>query len=400
MRRSTRIMALNVAKKEAPGMETPERKRKRATKESAGKKVTVKRKRTSTPLDDISEREVGAWQGLPDELYLHVLSFVTHRPDTLATCLPLNRRWNRIAADNVLWQEVARTRYPNLAAEMAARFVDLLDDIRACVKRVATCCACQGRLNSGKRTYPFWKDGDERRDITPIYLCGLCSSVEADNTLIKGDARAQYAVTDADLDGVPHVRACNPYYRRAAPTYVYVRKFVEIVSYRKHGGPEGLAAKKQRNMAIAAKRNMTLAKKHAALEELEKERETKRAAARQERESQLVEALRERGLERRSDSRLCDEYVEGRSEYDLDHIVDIMEEMRFYYRRTRYVHHVKRIKNEHREWGERWRHDEVSEDAKERALDQWLKAQLAKGMAPDAIRALLPRSLQDTAIPP
>ena len=53
----------------------------------------------------------------------------------------------------------------------------------------------------------------------------------------------------------------------------------------------------------------------------------------------LSQMLAERNLELRADSKLCEGYIEHGDdcEFDLQTIVDIMEEMDFYYKKTPYI---------------------------------------------------------------
>jgi hypothetical protein len=62
-----------------------------------------------------------------------------------------------------------------------------------------------------------------------------------------------------------------------------------------------------------------------------------REVERQQRKNQLVMALAERGLELRSDSTLCERYINGDQAYTLQNLVNIMDEMRFYFNHTRYA---------------------------------------------------------------
>lgn len=350
----------------------------------------------STSDRDAAEAE-SVWKTLPDELRIRVFaSFVSH-PHTLATCMLVCRSWARIAGDNVLWQETARAHSVDLAANLVARLVDpneALSDLRSAVREVAACAVCHGTLTRGRRAYPFWdSEGIVRQDIVPVYLCLEC--LASDNVVAKTAARKEYALTEADLAAVPHVMVSgNPCSGRPSSKFLYVRRFLCAVSHRKHGGTDGLAAKKERNAAIAGKRRATLAERRTALDQ----ERVAAQEARKEREARLVAALRERGLVRRGDSRVCNEYV-ATGHRDLELVVDTMDEMRFYHTRTDYIQHIKRIKDEYRESYQWWEHDEVSAKAKRRALAQWLKTQIKNRAHPDDIRARLPKSMRGIEIP-
>lgn len=50
----------------------------------------------------------------------------------------------------------------------------------------------------------------------------------------------------------------------------------------------------------------------------------------------LVSKLKNRGLELRSDSKLCNDFLIGKSNYTVDYIVDVMEQMKWFYENTKY----------------------------------------------------------------
>ena len=50
----------------------------------------------------------------------------------------------------------------------------------------------------------------------------------------------------------------------------------------------------------------------------------------------LVSKLKSRGLTLRSDSKLCDDFLNGDDDYTVDYIVDIMEQMKWFYEHTKY----------------------------------------------------------------
>jgi hypothetical protein len=71
----------------------------------------------------------------------------------------------------------------------------------------------------------------------------------------------------------------------------------------------------------------------------------------------LVDALAARGLTLRPDSRMCSDFIEHEGKWILEDVVDVMDEMRFYFEHTRYASAVRHAS---------------SELAKSRALRQWV----------------------------
>lgn len=74
------------------------------------------------------------------------------------------------------------------------------------------------------------------------------------------------------------------------------------------------------------------------------------------RAKELADALSLRNLELRADSRLCNAYIES-GVGDIDEIVDVMDEMRFYHAHTNYPYEVQFTS---------------SQEAKNRALNNWV----------------------------
>lgn len=57
--------------------------------------------------------------------------------------------------------------------------------------------------------------------------------------------------------------------------------------------------------------------------------------------NELVNKLKSRGLELRSDSVLCSNYIRGSNEYTIDEIVDIMEQMNWFFTYTNYSYYCR-----------------------------------------------------------
>jgi hypothetical protein len=67
----------------------------------------------------------------------------------------------------------------------------------------------------------------------------LCNDCRGNYTLIsKGNAKAQYAVTDGDLRKLGTLEKPNPQYKQGAPMQLYLETQVEEVSLTKHGSED------------------------------------------------------------------------------------------------------------------------------------------------------------------
>lgn len=213
-------------------------------------------------------------------------------------------------------------------------------------------------------------------------------------------ARSEYKLTDTDLDGLRCEHRRNPHYKSAAPMRLYAIRDVVQLAYQKHGGASGLDAAKAKDLERQQRRE----------DNVEKQRNDRRevlenalvshgltidysenactgflAAGRPSLENvigtlrrkvSLIEALRQRGLDFREDSRLCREYIQGTTLCSLEDIVDIMHEMAFYFKHTRYqlFHDQKwRYEKEVYGWVDASAKDEISAVAKRKAWRDFVK---------------------------
>jgi hypothetical protein len=88
------------------------------------------------------------------------------------------------------------------------------------------------------------------------------------------------------------------------------------------------------------------------------------------RKNLLINKLNENGCELRSDSKLCNKYIEYGTN-DLDYVVTIMIEMKFYFNHTKYGSFFKICKDkEYNNFGY-YDSSEISQIAKEKALENW-----------------------------
>lgn len=93
-----------------------------------------------------------------------------------------------------------------------------------------------------------------------------------------------------------------------------------------------------------------------------------------ERKNELITNLQNVGCKLRSDSRLCEEYIRfGQDRIDCSHVVQIMEEMKFYFDETTYSIEYNDEKENFLEYKGHYDIDEISEFAKHKALSKWCK---------------------------
>jgi len=114
------------------------------------------------------------------------------------------------------------------------------------------------------------------------------------------------------------------------------------------------------------------------------------------RRTELVKKLEEKGLQLRDDSKLCKQYIK-RGEGNLQHIVDVMEEMDWFYKNTKYSKFYKEAKDReyqdwrsYRGWGESFEYDptEISEIAKKMAISDYLGGTAVPPLPPPALKSI------------
>lgn len=105
----------------------------------------------------------------------------------------------------------------------------------------------------------------------------------------------------------------------------------------------------------------------------------KKIIEKENRYSSLEEKLKSRGLELRSDSKLCNNFLQGSNEYSIDEIVDIMEQMNWFFTHTDYSSYCNEFSSQRRnyEYDYYYDKDEYNEErskyAKNKAITHWIQ---------------------------
>jgi len=151
-------------------------------------------------------------------------------------------------------------------------------------------------------------------------VCEPCSQLPKYNFITKTDAKQNYLIKDADLDGLQFHQVMSSYGRRQVANLFnkqdIMNKACERHSTTLDDLPHIIADKKHVNEAKSSARRIKKKEAHDALEAP--------------RRNQLVESLNAAGLELRADSKLCQLYIEGKTD-NLDQIVRRMCEMHYLY---------------------------------------------------------------------
>lgn len=188
--------------------------------------------------------------------------------------------------------------------------------------------------------------------INNFFNIPVCISCQKDNrnlrTVALTTVKNEYLLTSGDIKDLEYRKVPNPYYRTAPEMILYLKSDIEALAEKKHNGK---------------------------LEDLKKEKEIKKKNRRnnkeqliEKRRNELKEAMSKKKLKIRSDSRLCDNYINGtlNKEWTLDDVVDMCCEMHWLYNYTNYKKRLDKELSEeinfYKEWGERYHFPTVYED--------------------------------------
>lgn len=151
--------------------------------------------------------------------------------------------------------------------------------------------------------------------LDQIPFCHNCREKPAHIT--KTRAKSAYCLNDTDLDKLKCELKRNPHYRSAAPMTLYLFSDVEKLANCKHPNLR-----------------MTLDQKI----EKSRRRADKKNKPRIKRRQLLSDALKEKGLQIRSDSKLCDGFIDGTlgSKWTLKNVVEMCCEMKWLFEHTSY----------------------------------------------------------------
>jgi hypothetical protein len=187
--------------------------------------------------------------------------------------------------------------------------------------------------------------------------------------LVKDESRKISATTvkkifclkEDDIDHLHYDTVPNPHYRCAAPMRLFGLHDCLKVACEKHG-------------SIAQIRTIIREKEHKS--ELRKRKRAENERARyNDRRQELIDAFTERNLDIRGDSRLCTDYLARKkgSVREAHWIAQVMDEMRFYKNHTKYDDFFVECRDAWLDYKGRYHRDEVSDEAKIKALHDWVQ---------------------------
>ncbi|KAJ3046121.1 hypothetical protein HDV00_003871 [Rhizophlyctis rosea] len=255
-------------------------------------------------------------EGISTETKQRLLLFV--RPEEVLPLSEVCRSWRDAASDDSWWKRLYRSKFPTNEQGNNKR-----------QKYAEGYISKDAHDGSWKRQYLM--------DVG--HLCIGCHDITKDKCSLSGDrvcrscqknlpsykrmavshAKSAFCLTEKDVRSLPSLIVDNPHYRSSAPMRLYLVKHLRAASYAKHGGAEGLEKKKEKNRVAAEKRRNT-----------KKDNKVNRR-------EDLEAALAAKGLELRSDSQRCANYIEGKGRLSLEQVVEIMYRMHIIHEHSVYT---------------------------------------------------------------
>lgn len=292
-------------------------------------------------------------QALPCELIENIYTFLSGHANIVKAGMTC-KDWYVASRSDRIWNQYINYRYPRDEQEKEVRG-ERIDESQGLIGLKAFICLWTSKVCyiCAYRT-PKMIEFETSDEDFAMYLCKECKKKKS-LTIARTYAKKEYSLTDSDLENLPYLECRNPHYRFDAPMILYLHRMLHEYSLKKRGSQTSLVNKKCKREEISEKRKQTIEWKMQALR------------------TQLIGALNKRGLELREDSRLCDQFIEKGSP-NVNEVVRIMEEMKFYHEQTEYTSFYREVFNDWKhEYGFKVDLDEVSDAAKHLALDAWIK---------------------------
>jgi len=162
-------------------------------------------------------------------------------------------------------------------------------------------------------------DHGKMSDFFEKRLCNNCSQLDKFKLVCKSTIKSEYNMKDDDLEDLPYIEVKNPHYRCASQMKLYSlcdvkKKFCKMRECNKNEIEEECEIIKKMK---EEDRNIRKQKKDEKIKG---------------RKEDLVHALKEYKLKLRSDSKLCNGYIDGTiKDWTIDEIVRRMCEMKYLY---------------------------------------------------------------------
>lgn len=180
----------------------------------------------------------------------------------------------------------------------------------------------------------------------------------------KTGLKIEFGLTDKDIKELELVKTARNRMKSGYDILLYSKDQARKLTIEKYGSVEArLSEKTQRSQKV-------------------KNTKTNRI---QTRTTELTDELNKRGLQLRSDSRLCDGYINGNKNFSLKYVVDTMEEMAWYFNFTDYEDCRDKWIEGELDYRGRFDPDEASDCAKSEALHKWAEKNNSLNGAPPTL---------------
>ena len=152
-----------------------------------------------------------------------------------------------------------------------------------------------------------------------IRLCDLCDKKDENTMICKSTAKSEYSLNDGDLDDLDYTPVNNPHYRSASEMILYNKLDIKNKFCEKYK-----ITWDKIDLKIAELKLLKLDKKTIRVKKREEKTQSNR--------EKLINALSDHGLELRTDSKLCQQYIDGElTEWTLEAVVQRMCQMKYLY---------------------------------------------------------------------
>ena len=186
-----------------------------------------------------------------------------------------------------------------------------------------------------------------KRKILDKMLCADCNMLDKYILITKTAAKKEYLLKDSDLEKLnEYTGEC----RRGMATF-YLKEQVMV-----------LACMKQ-NIMLEVVDNQIIAKRES--------RKKKKEELMEKRKKELNDELKSVGLRLRSDSVLCEKYINGDKTYSLDWIVNRMCEMKYLFDYCHMAECKNKVYRKYKEMNEHCPYDFIFDEAEELALKKY-----------------------------
>jgi hypothetical protein len=171
-----------------------------------------------------------------------------------------------------------------------------------------------------------------------------------DIKITKTQAISNYYIKDSDFVNISYETAPNPYSRSSPAMKLYKLHDVKNIAYQINGGIEG----------VLSIYNQRIQKKQQRNNKVNLQRNTRRL--------QLLTELKKYNIRYRTDSELCNDYINSDRD-DFDNIVQIMIEMNWLYKNTQYAEFIREA-YQNTKYFDKY---QLSKLAKNKSIRQWYK---------------------------